>query len=248
MTAKKQRKRRVLNLVSRMFLLAAVAYAAHSFDDFGGVPELVPQAADMGIHRTGVAFKLIAPNRSEQFLARADASGVAQQILYEAEFRGRELDVLAEHRDLMGGGIDADPVAREHRIAFHHDLAPQDGADAEQQFPDVERLDHIVIRPQLEAEDAVHVFAPCRQHDDGDAHRAGVAFEFAADREPVHFRKHEVKQDEIRLAGAGQIQPFLAVRCLNGGVAFLFQIVGEQFTDVLFVLDDENGGGFADHG
>ena len=202
----------------------------------------------MGIHRTGVAFKLIAPNRSEQFLARADASGVAQQILYEAEFRGRELDVLAEHRDLMGGGIDADPVAREHRIAFHHDLAPQDGADAEQQFPDVERLDHIVIRPQLEAEDTVHVFAPCRQHDDGDAHRAGVAFEFAADREPVHFRKHEVKQDEIRLAGAGQLQPFLAVRCLNGGVAFLFQIVGEQFTDVLFVLDDENGGGFADHG
>ena len=93
-----------------------------------------------------------------------------------------------------------------------------------------------------------HVFAPCRQHDDGDAHRAGVAFEFAADRKPVHFRKHEVKQDEIRLAGAGQIQPFLAVRCLNGGVAFLFQIVGEQFTDVLFVLDDENGGGFADHG
>lgn len=81
MTAKKQRKRRVLNLVSRMLLLAAVAYAAHSFDDFGGVPELVPQAADMGIHRTGVAFKLIAPNRSEQFLARADASGVAQQIL-----------------------------------------------------------------------------------------------------------------------------------------------------------------------
>ena len=36
-----------------------------------------PQAADMGIHRTGVAFKLIAPNRSEQFLARADASGGA---------------------------------------------------------------------------------------------------------------------------------------------------------------------------
>lgn len=52
MTAKKQRKRRVLNLVSRMLLLAAVAYAAHCFDDFGGVPELVPQAADMGIHRT----------------------------------------------------------------------------------------------------------------------------------------------------------------------------------------------------
>ena len=87
----------------------------------------------------------------------------------------------------MGGGIDADPVAREHRIAFHHDLAPQDGADAEQQFPMLNGFDHIVIRPQLEAEDTVHVFAPCRQHDDGDAHRAGVAFEFAADREPSIF-------------------------------------------------------------
>ena len=52
------------------------------------------------------------------------------------------------------------------------------------------KMDGLAVCRELE-----RVFAPCRQHDDGDAHRAGVAFEFAADRKPVHFRKQEVKQD-----------------------------------------------------
>ena len=120
----------------------------------------------------------------------------------------------------------------------------QDGADARQQLARVEGLGQIVVRTQLQPDDAVGLLGQRRQHDDRQPRRGAQP---AADGEPVLPRQHEVEHDEIEAAVVEQPLHRLAV---GGGIdakAVPGQEPLQQVADLPIVVDDEQMGLFG-HG
>ncbi len=70
-------------------------------------------------------------------------------------------------RCLVRVEIHAQVAGRKHGSAYLGALASpaEDGADAGGELGRAERLRHVVVRPQLEPEHAVHLLAPGREHD-----------------------------------------------------------------------------------
>ena len=60
-----------------------------------------------------------------------------------------------------------------------------------------EGLGHIVVRPQLQAQDLVGLLLPGGKHQDGDR-RAGLP-KLPAHIKAVHLRQHQVQQDQVRI-------------------------------------------------
>ena len=75
---------------------------------------------------------------------------------------------------------------------------PRDGPDAGDQLAQAERLDDVVVRPELETDDAVDLLAAGR--DDDDRH-LGACAQLATDGEAVHVREPEVEQHDVGLLG-----------------------------------------------
>ena len=118
--------------------------------------------------------------------------------------------------------------------ASEHGLHPQE------QFTRIEGLDHIIVRPQLEAHDAVHVVAARREHDDGDMFGTAVLAQFAAYGQTVQTGKHNIQQDERRTAAARQLQSGCTIGGFQSFISFTLQIEDQQLADICFVIDNEN--------
>ena len=98
--------------------------------------------------------------------------------------------------------------------------AAQDGLDTRLDFQNVERLGHIIVRAVFQAEDLIHIFALCGEHDDG---HVGFLTDALTDFDPVHHRQHHVQQDQINVVAAEFFKRF---RPVVGGqylVSVLFQ-------------------------
>ena len=72
--------------------------------------------------------------------------------------------------------------------------APQNGLDARRQLARVEGLGKIIVGAQLEADDAIHVFAARGQHQHRDA--AGEA-QPLEDFETVQAGQHDIQHDQV---------------------------------------------------
>lgn len=72
--------------------------------------------------------------------------------------------------------------------------APQDRLDPREQFTRVERFGQVIIRPQLETHDPVHLFAERGQKDH--RHRA-LRRQPATDRQPILARHHHIEHHQI---------------------------------------------------
>jgi len=67
----------------------------------GGVElQLLPQAADVHVHRARVALIVIAPDEIQQGLAAVDAAGVAHKQLDELIFAAGQLDRLRKNENV----------------------------------------------------------------------------------------------------------------------------------------------------
>ena len=81
-------------------------------------------------------------------------------------------------------------------------LAAQDGANASQQFPRLEWLGQIIVRPQFQTNDAVHGIALGGQHQYRHLRRSAWHGAYAAaDLKPIHVRQHQIQNHQI-----GQLQ------------------------------------------
>jgi hypothetical protein len=98
-------------------------------------------------------------------------------------------------------GVEPEGTVLDRAVPFGRAAASHDRLDAGRELPGGERLDHVVIRAELQAEDAVDLLAHRDQHHDGDV---GGAPDLASEVTPVTVREHDVEQDEIgRLAPKG---------------------------------------------
>src|SRR5262245_66667832 len=96
--------------------------------------------------------------------------GMAHKELEKLEFAEREPDLYPVDEDLVGVEVEAETAALEHLVWCRHLLAvgtPHDGAYARHELTGAEGFGHVVVRPELEPEDAVHLGCHGGQHDDG---------------------------------------------------------------------------------
>ena len=97
---------------------------------------------------------------------------------------------------LAGGGVERDVGEAEHAVGVAVDRSPEEGTDAREQLLERERLDKVVVRPGVEAGDAIRDRVACRQHED--RRPIPVAAEPPADRDAVELGHQDVEHDELR--------------------------------------------------
>ena len=101
----------------------------------------------------------------------------------------------------------------------------QHGANARQQLARLKGLGQVVIRAQLQADDAVHCVALGREHEHRHAGGcAGQGADAAAHLQAVHAGEHEIENDQIGRAFLHGSQAAGAVALVGKGKAGLLQV------------------------
>ena len=108
------------------------------------------------------------------------------------------MDFFASTRRRLPGqinfGFSQFQFRRSLRLLFD---APQQGADASDQFIRAERLHEIIIGAGVEAVNAIFNLSFRREHQH--RHGIGEATQLGADLEAIQLRHHHVEQDEVGL-------------------------------------------------
>src|SRR3954454_5070462 len=111
--------------------------------------ELPSEIRDEELDRVGDRERVVAPDLVEQLLARDDQPLVAHHVLEQLELALRQLDLARAARDLVRVGVEhqvADPQRR-HPAGRP---APQERAHPRQQLLALERLDQVIVGPDVE--------------------------------------------------------------------------------------------------
>ena len=196
----------------------------------------------MDVHGPRAARVAVAPDVGEQHVARQHAAPVFEQVFEEQELLRGERHPDAARRDGVGLGIDDDRSIGDRRRAGRRSAlrAAEQRPHARDQLVRAERLGHVVVGAELEADDAVGFLGARRQHDDRDRRGRVVGAHDAADFEAVHLRQHQVQDHQVRrmLPDGGER---LAPRRQHVGVkSGLAEVVGDQIGDVAVVFHDEH--------
>src|SRR5262249_22479860 len=115
---------------------------------------------------------------------------------------------------------------------------PEERVDARQQFAELERFGHVVVRAEVEAENDVLLLAFGGEHDDG--HINAAAAHHAADLVAIDARQHDVQEDEFGLAVDRERQPLFAIGGGEDGVAAVLEGVLESAQYGGLVFHDED--------
>ena len=137
--------------------------------------------------------------------------------------------------DGAAGRVDLQVVNADERT-FDLMAAANEGADASQQFLQLERLGHVVVGAKVEALDLVLHAAPRRQHEDVRAQT--VLAPTLQQRQTVFLGQHDVEDDDVVLGGARLEIAFLTVGGDIDGEAFFFQPLPKG-ADKRFVIFDQ---------
>ena len=125
------------------------------------------------------------------------------------------------------------------QVGRQHARAPQHCVDARQQLARGEGFGQVVVRTQLQAQDAVGLVAARGEHDDGQRRRAGTA-QLTAQGDAVSTRQHQVQHQQIDALRGQHLAHLPPV----GGHAHLqalaLQVFGSQFADAGVVIDDQD--------
>ena len=108
-----------------------------------------------------------------------------------------------------------------------------------------ERLGHVVVGADAEADDLVQLAVARAQHQHGGR---GLLAEDAADLEAAELGEHQVEHDEIRAQLPGLLERLDTVGCLAHLVSLAHEIEPEGLSDDLLVLDHQDVLGSHDTG
>ncbi len=142
----------------------------------------------------------------------------------------------AGHR-VDGHAVQGQAAGVDPRIAFQRLAAAQKRPHPRHQLQHGERLGQIVVRAQLQPQDAVHLAGSRAGDDDGRIARHGACA--LADLKAVDARQHQVQHQRVPAAFLQPPHAFVAVRGMLDGIAFVPQVQTQQFRDVGVVFDDE---------
>ena len=119
-------------------------------------------------------------------------------------------------------------------------VASQHGMDTCQQFARIEGFGEVVISTHFQANDAVHIFATCGEHDDGYVVLLGT--QLPAERQSVFTRQHQVQHQQIEILACHEAFHGHGIwNCLHG-VTLLAQVTLEQIAQAKVVVDNQDSG------
>src|SRR5215207_1647351 len=147
--------------------LQPVPDPAHGLD-IDGVAELLAHLCDVHVDRAGVAVPVVTPHAVEDLLAGQREAGALGEVAQQVELLRRELDGLARDAHLAPAGVDR------HRTQLH-DLGRGAAVDAPQhrfhpgdELGGRERLRHVVVAAELQAEHPIDFAVAGGEEDDRD--------------------------------------------------------------------------------
>ena len=118
----------------------------------------------------------------------------------EAELGRRQLQLGSAARRPEPGRVDLEVADAQDFLVGRAVRPAQQRADACDELRHLERLRHVVVGAELEADHDVEGVSAGRQHED--RHPAAVS-DLPADLEPVELRKHHVEHHEVVGLGSG---------------------------------------------
>jgi hypothetical protein len=167
----------------------------------------------MGIDGARVDHAFVTPDFVEQPVAFLDSALAAHQHVKQFEFDARQAQWFARHFDVVSRRIERDRSDRQlffvGGFAFP---AAQNGADAQDELARAERLCHVIVRAEFQADDAIDLLRFRGQHQDWDMSRGPIGLENLADFQARHFRQHQIENDERRRFLLRETQPSRSVR------------------------------------
>ena len=165
-------------------------------------PSLRAQARHVDVQRLRGAEPVHVPDLVDEPLARHHRAGLAHQQLEQLELAPREVELGSPPSvTLRRSRVEPQlahlerPLARRRRRG----AAAQHRPDARHHLAGAERLDHVVVGPELEAHHAVGLLPARREHDD---RHLGVAPQLATDVVARAVRQHHVQQHQVGRAAA----------------------------------------------
>ena len=111
---------------------------------------------------------------------------------------------------------------------------------ARQQLQVVHRLGEEVVGAGAEAAQAILALVQRRHQHDRNMLGTRIVLQLPARINAVHFRHHDVHQDDVRLLGQRLVDGVHAIHSLNDVEVFVAQLVVQQPAVLLDIVDDEN--------
>src|SRR3954447_10897227 len=199
--------------------------------------QLPSQVRHEDLDRVGDREGVIAPHLVEQLLARDHQALVAHQVLEQLELALGELDAALPAGDLVRVGVEHQVADAQRRHPARR-AAAQQRAHAREQLLALERLDEVVVGPDVEP---LHArLQRVARSEDEDRRVVLVLAQPLGHVDPVEPGQAEVEDDEVGQEGVGLVQRGHAVGGDLDVVALEPQRALQDLGDVLVVLDDED--------
>jgi hypothetical protein len=177
---------------------------------------------------------------------REDTPGPRLHPLPPHDERQQQLELQGRHLDLGARDLDAVSVTVDLQLRDLRDdrllrlASPQHRVHAQHELAHAERLDHVVVGAELEADDAVDLLSLGRDHDDGDVLGARLSLESRADGGPGPIGEHQIEQHDVRHRVAREAK----ARFGGGGglnaMPGLGEVVLEDLAKIRLVLDEDH--------
>ena len=116
----------------------------------------------------------------------------------------------------------------------------QHGFDACQQFSPVDRLGQEFVGPAFQAPHLVFGAVEGRDHDDRNAGRCGITFDFPGDLVPVHDGHHDIQQDQVGVFRTCESEGFFPTVSRDDGIVVLAENGTDQFDVHGVVIHHQN--------
>ena len=195
----------------------------------------------MHVHRAGLTGEVVVPHRLEDVVTGEHHAPVGAQQPQQFKLLIGELHQLPVFPDLSGGGVDLQIAAGEHALRPGAAGPAQQGLYPGLELHDAEGLDHIVVRPRLQALHLVHLGGPGGEHEHRGVLQPGVGTDAPEDLQPVHPRQHDVQDKEGGLAPPALFKILLPGLEAGHLVAHGVKIIAQHLPDALIVFNDHDG-------
>src|SRR5664280_939487 len=208
------------------------------------VLDLLAKVADVDVDRLLVLVeRLVVPQELQQLAPRVDAPGAGGEMPQDLELGRREVDLAACALDAPALQVDEEVVVAQDApapgIGEVAVGAPEQRLDPAHQLAQAERLGEVVVRPELEADDLVHLVVPGGQ--DQNRHLSVGRTDPAQDLKTVHARQADVEDDQVGRLVRREVQPLLAGPGDRDLVPLLLEGVLDAARDRVLVFDDQDG-------
>ena len=178
----------------------------------------------MHIDRAAVPIILKAPDLVKQLIAGVNAVGIARQMKQQFQFLGRGVHHFAVHLKLIPGHVDGQLIVGDLLDVLGGGTragAAQNRLDPGDNFLGLKRLDHIIVRAQLQTEHLVKGLPLRRDHNN---RGVGTLADFTADLPAVQLRHHDIQQHKVGGLGGKLFHRLLSVMRNDNGIPLFFQI------------------------